>query len=1592
MDIYSNAFNFSAHLGGSVDLRTGQYGCLIRLVTLSPKGPLEVTREIALSFSMMDTRNIPYGKGWNLSNTEFDSISSKLTLLNGEQYLTQGLPSIGQNAVILDHKLKDLTLKRVDQSTLHVLYKDGTLEILRRLTTGRPFKIMAIQFENGERLSFEYTNNDNLQRIVDEKENELLVLRYSGGSLVTADTRLEGNRYARTRFEHSHTDNQLTKVTVPYDLTGPYADEGYSFQYLRLPESMVAISQVLTPMGGQEIIRYNLRGHQYEGGLYIPVVTTWEQNPGRGQPSIMRSYRYSPSRNFTGYPYNGGFRQGQDNLYRVDGDYFYWGEETYIDSANQGAQLRYTRVTYNRFHLITEELVLAKGSQVKTETVYNEVRGLKFPDQPANLQLPSRITKTFELYPTGSTPPRTEVVSITTDDFGNELSRTEASGVRTEYAYYPVTGEPGKCPADPLGLFQRYLKLEKLFPARSTTAARTTEHSHTGVSMTGGGYFVMPLAVDLEGGTQTSHTYHSEAANPALHGRLKSSTMTIDELSLVTDFTYTLNGDSITEVRSLKGREPGQWLESARTWSLTNQRLFAMTRDSLGSLEMTYDAGGRLTSETAAPGKPQMARRRYAYHFSAGAKMAHMVTTDAQGTVLFTYFDGMGRQLSAAQSLDGIADNDRLLGSWGYDALGRLVKQTRLDYLGDGPRTLKTSHAYNIWGNPWMVTQPDGRVVIDEYDPLLNRRVTGGQGGAQLETWFNEHNQPARVERVSAGGARIVVETRTYDGLGRCTERVDARKTRTEYTYDIFDRVVRSLETPSDGTPPRETLTTYALGTSEPMVRTLTVDRKLVGTREYDSLDRVISQARGSATATTWEYKPNQIAPVAVTSPRGDRQEYGHDPELETLTSVKMAGHAPIDLEYDPISGAMRQSLTAGLKHEMSYDENGYLAKEVQTLGSQALTSLTSYSPGGRLLRHSSADGQHSDLVYDQFGRLQQTTTGFVRMIRTYDSLGRLSARILNYQMRLTDSVTFDAWGRESERKLEQDGALLQNIVSTYYDDGLLATRTLKDANDAVVTGETFTYDGYSRLKSYVCEGTQYPMDKLDRAIKEQRFSYDGLDNMTEVRTTFIDGSSDRSERFFQGKDPACLTHLTHTNPVRNLTLSYDASGNLQQGTFGRGFTYNGFDQLTAVQTATDKYSYQYDGEARQVLAARGNEAPVMLAYAGDRLDTLAQVSMRARYVRDGDQVVAYRDSGNYQKLLVLDGAGSVRGVVAPITDQVRRHYAPYGDARIELRDDVSPTMMEMQLPAYNGERLDVPVNLYHLGNGRRAYDPELMVFLSPDPLSPFDEGGINSYAYCGGDPVNWSDPSGLFSFPTWARWALTGVALGMSVATAGLATAGLLAAIGAQAAALTIAGKTALLLASGAASVGGTLGIAALSVEAVDNQMGWDRSSQINVLNWASLTFAVVGVAASLGGAGIAATGASRAVAAAASPAVRSFSLLSSQARAGLQAAGKLLTGASYKFFNDITLPSQAWGMTRFGLRVVNLYRSVDGRIRKRQPAAPIGGGAENLQQPLGQPQPAPQAHRLVDMSGSSFTFHETFSQEASRVRQPILAEWNSA
>lgn len=74
---------------------------------------------------------------------------------------------------------------------------------------------------------------------------------------------------------------------------------------------------------------------------------------------------------------------------------------------------------------------------------------------------------------------------------------------------------------------------------------------------------------------------------------------------------------------------------------------------------------------------------------------------------------------------------------------------------------------------------------------------------------------------------------------------------------------------------------------------------------------------------------------------------------------------------------------------------------------------------------------------------------------------------------------------------------------------------------------------------------------------------------------------------------------------------------------------------------------------------------------------------------------------------------------------------------------------------AFNGELLEGITGNYLLGKGKRTFNPALMRFISPDPLSPFDAGDINAYAYCSGDPINYTDPSGQSLIGVMVRFSI---------------------------------------------------------------------------------------------------------------------------------------------------------------------------------------------------------------------------------------------
>jgi len=164
---------------------------------------------------------------------------------------------------------------------------------------------------------------------------------------------------------------------------------------------------------------------------------------------------------------------------------------------------------------------------------------------------------------------------------------------------------------------------------------------------------------------------------------------------------------------------------------------------------------------------------------------------------------------------------------------------------------------------------------------------------------------------------------------------------------------------------------------------------------------------------------------------------------------------------------------------------------------------------------------------------------------------------------------------------------------------------------------------------------------------------------------------------------------------------------------------------------------YCYDPLDRLIDCTPCMQPHLQRFYLKDRLVTEVQGAVQRSIMQYEDQLLAQqqRQSGTVEsRLLATDQQRSVLNVL----DAARRDslsYTPYGYRH--------PENGLLSLLGFNGERSDPVTGCYLLGNGYRAFNPVLMRFNSPDSWSPFGEGGLNAYGYCGGDPVNYLDPTG---------------------------------------------------------------------------------------------------------------------------------------------------------------------------------------------------------------------------------------------------------
>ncbi|WP_268798537.1 RHS repeat-associated core domain-containing protein [Pseudomonas huanghezhanensis] len=196
------------------------------------------------------------------------------------------------------------------------------------------------------------------------------------------------------------------------------------------------------------------------------------------------------------------------------------------------------------------------------------------------------------------------------------------------------------------------------------------------------------------------------------------------------------------------------------------------------------------------------------------------------------------------------------------------------------------------------------------------------------------------------------------------------------------------------------------------------------------------------------------------------------------------------------------------------------------------------------------------------------------------------------------------------------------------------------------------------------------------------------------------------------------------------------------------------------MNTSTALISYRYDALDRLIGIDRAGSPGCTRFYGNGAVSCQLQGTESQSFLRHANQWLGQSRQGEGVAETSLLATNQQNTILQAICGNQVEHiaYTSYGHR---------PASRGLNsLLGFNGEQSDPVTGCYLLGNGYRTYNPVLMRFHSPDSMSPFDAGGINPYAYCLGDPVNLSDPTGHFSWRSILKIGLAVVAVAISVAT----------------------------------------------------------------------------------------------------------------------------------------------------------------------------------------------------------------------------------
>ncbi|MBO5045449.1 MAG: RHS repeat-associated core domain-containing protein, partial [Clostridia bacterium] len=269
-----------------------------------------------------------------------------------------------------------------------------------------------------------------------------------------------------------------------------------------------------------------------------------------------------------------------------------------------------------------------------------------------------------------------------------------------------------------------------------------------------------------------------------------------------------------------------------------------------------------------------------------------------------------------------------------------------------------------------------------------------------------------------------------------------------------------------------------------------------------------------------------------------------------------------------------------------------------------------------------------------------------------------------------------------------------------------------------------YEYDGINRLtredNKRLGITVLFAYDNCGNIISRRQTSFTLKENVEECEFTETLYSYDGDKLLSFGNEVCEYDEIGNPTTYRGKTVAW-AKGRQMTAYDGITFAYDGQGRRIAKNSIT----YTYDGSGRLIASSNG------LEYLYDNTGVFA--------VKNGESTYFYRKDAQGNIIALLDNDGDV---------VVEYKYDAWGNHAVLDANGADITDVNhigvLNPFRYRGYFYDVETGLYYLKS--RYYDPEIGRFITIDDISYIDPetiNGLNLYAYCGNNPVMRMDSQG---------------------------------------------------------------------------------------------------------------------------------------------------------------------------------------------------------------------------------------------------------